>query len=252
MNAGRGTRPAVDEAVLSAWLAAAQVRPGGAPGWMTDLVHGLENLQAGDLSRNDPPANSVAYRQAAVLVLLGHAEGSADRGDTGEADVLLQVRADGLRDHPSQVSFPGGGWEPGDTSPVETALREAVEETGLDPAGVDPVALLPRLLIPPSGFQVTGVVAHWRRPSPVTAVDSAENAAVMRVPLARLADPSTRLTVTNGTGWTGPAFLLGPSVIWGYTAEVLAAVLRLGGWELPWAPGPPRELDRVWAEVRRA
>ena len=232
----------MDEAVLADWLAAARVRPDSAPDWMAELVSGLAAMPPGALARNDPPASDIGHRQASVLVLLGW-DGAAG------PDVLLQQRASGLRDHPGQVSFPGGGWEEGDGSTVETALREAVEETGLDPTGVDPVAVLPRLLIPPSGFQVTGVVAHWRRPSAVAAVDRAENAAVMRIPLARLADPGNRLIVTNSNGWVGPAFALPGMVIWGYTGEVLNTLLRVGGWELSWTSGAPVALDRVLAEV---
>lgn len=210
---------------------------------MAGLVEGAATITAHEMSRNDPSAGAVGPRQAAVLVLLGH---DAEHGP----DVLLQQRADGLRDHPGQVSFPGGGWEQGDLSPVETALREAVEETGLEPSGVDPVALLPRLFIPPSGFEVTGVVAHWRRPSAVAAVDHAENASVKRIPLAHLADPRNRLMVRNSTGWLGPGFALEGMVIWGYTGEVLDALLRLGGWERPWTSGPAEDVDHVWASVR--
>jgi 8-oxo-dGTP pyrophosphatase MutT (NUDIX family) len=47
--------------------------------------------------------------------------------------VVLVRRGRRLRDHGGEVGFPGGGWEPGDGSPVETALREAAEEIGLDP-----------------------------------------------------------------------------------------------------------------------
>jgi 8-oxo-dGTP pyrophosphatase MutT (NUDIX family) len=235
--------PSFDEAVLAAWLAAARVRPESAPGWMAALVEGAATVRASDLSQNNPPATVIGPRQAAVLILLGHDVAAGP-------DVLLQQRADGLRDHPGQVSFPGGSWEHGDASPVETAIREAVEETGLDPSGVDPVAVLPRLLIPPSGFQVTAVVAHWRHPSAVAAIDHTENAAVMRIPLAQLADPRNRLTVTNGAGWVGPAFALAGMVIWGYTGAVLDAMLRMGGWELAWTHGPAQDLDHVWASVR--
>ena len=42
--------------------------------------------------------------------------------------VLLTQRTDHLRDHPGQVSFPGGRVEPDDSSPAHTALREAKEE----------------------------------------------------------------------------------------------------------------------------
>ncbi len=233
----------MNEAVLAAWLAAARVHPETAPAWMTTLVDRVARMGAGDLSRNDPPAAEVGPRQAAVLILLGNDSASGP-------DVLLQQRAAGLRDHPGQVSFPGGSREEGDLSPVQTALREAVEETGLDPHGVDPVALLPRLYIPPSRFQVSGVVAYWRHPSAVAAVDHGENAAVVRIPLSRLADPGNRLTVRNTRGWEGPAFALEGMVIWGYTGEVLDALLRSGGWELPWRRTPAVDLDRVWETVR--
>lgn len=39
--------------------------------------------------------------------------------------------------------MPGGGREPGETNPIETALREAQEETGLDPKLVTTVAIAP-------------------------------------------------------------------------------------------------------------
>jgi 8-oxo-dGTP pyrophosphatase MutT (NUDIX family) len=227
---------------IERWLSAAphRVRPEAAPGWMSALVTASAAIEPAELARNDPPARTVGPRQAAVLILLG--DGPAGDSATGP-EVLLQQRAVGLRNHASEVSFPGGGREPGDASPVETALREAVEETGLDAAGVEPVALLPRLVIPVSGYQVTGVLAYWRRPSLVAAVDRGETHSVARIPLAVLADPDIRLTVRNNTGWHGPAFRLPGMLIWGYTAEVLNAVLRMGQWERPWATEPTEDLD---------
>ena len=44
--------------------------------------------------------------------------------------LLFTERADHLKDHPGQVSFPGGRIEEGDLGPVEAALREAREELG--------------------------------------------------------------------------------------------------------------------------
>jgi 8-oxo-dGTP pyrophosphatase MutT (NUDIX family) len=227
--------------LIAQWLGSARrhVHPETAPAWMKPLLEASAAIGPSELSRNDPPATTVGPRQAAVLVLLGY---DAESGP----DVLLQQRAKGLRDHPREVSFPGGAWEAEDTSVVGTALREAVEETGLDPAGVDPVALLPRLLIPVSGFQVTAVLAHWRQPSDVAAVDAAETSSVIRIPLTVLADPPNRLMISNHTGWHGPAFQLPDMVIWGYTAEVLTAVLRMGNWEHPWTPGPTQDLNQAW------
>jgi 8-oxo-dGTP pyrophosphatase MutT (NUDIX family) len=226
------------------WSAGARVHPKRAPDWLVPLLPRAAAAEAAELSQHNvvPPATG-ATRRAAVLVLFGH---SHDHGP----DLLLQQRAGGLRDHAGQVSFPGGGWEAGDADPVDTALREAAEETGLDPAGVDALAVLPELYIPPSGFRVTPVLAHWRDPVAVAPVDAAETAAVVRVPVAALADPGNRFLVRHPSGWVGPAFEVAGMVVWGFTGGLVAAVLRMGGWERAWSPGPPRELTRAWAAAR--
>jgi 8-oxo-dGTP pyrophosphatase MutT (NUDIX family) len=180
-------------------------------------------------------------RLAAVLMLFGH-------GGSGP-DLLLQRRADNLRSHAGQVSFPGGAVEPGDGDPVRTALREAAEETGLNPAGVDPLVLLPELYIPPSGYLVTPVLAHWREPVAVAPVDKAETASVVRVPVADLADPGNRIVVRHPSGWVGPAFEVAGLVVWGFTGGLVDGLLRLGGWERRWSTRRVREFDQVLASV---
>jgi 8-oxo-dGTP pyrophosphatase MutT (NUDIX family) len=140
--------------------------------------------------------------------------------------VVLTQRAAGLRDHPGEVSFPGGSWEPGDTSPVATALREAAEETGVDPAGVTPSVLLPRLFIRASGFDVTAVVGYWHRPGSLVPVDSGETLRVLSVPLRELAPPD-RWGEYVTAGWHGPSTRLDDdALLWGYTDEVLAFISR--------------------------
>ena len=111
-----------------------------------------------------------------------------------------------MRSHAGQVSFPGGSVDPSDDGPAPRALREAREEAGLDPAGVDVVGELPSLYLPPSGFVVTPVLAWWREPSPVSVVDPAEVARVVRVPLRELLDPDHRATSRHPSGYLGPAF----------------------------------------------
>jgi len=187
------------------------------PDWLRPLISALRHAQPRQLSTNDPPARQIADRQAAVLILLG-------RPEPGRADVVLIQRAPGLRDHPGEISFPGGSWEPGDTSPVGTALREAAEETGLVPAGIAPLLLLPRLFIRASGFDVTGVVGYWHRPSPLAPTDPAETQRVFCVPLRELAQPHRWHNYT-APGWHGPSTRLDhDTLLWGYTAEVLAFI----------------------------
>lgn len=218
------------------------LRPECAPPWMAHLLDGLRGVDADAFlgrHRVPPPADG---RRSAVLILLG--------GDERDPDVLLTERASTLRAHAGQVSFPGGRTDPTDADAVATALREAEEETGLVPGGVVPLAVLPDLYIPPTGYVVTPVLAHWADPTAVHAVDPRETAAVVRVPLAALADPRNRLQVRHPSGYVGPAFQVAGLVVWGFTGGVLSTVLHLGGWERPWDASRVRDLDEAWAAAR--
>lgn len=218
------------------------LQPERAPTWLQPLLHGVRGVDAAGLShhRIPPPANG---RRASVLILFGE--------DTPHGpDVLLMERASTLRDHAGQVAFPGGSADPGDVDAVGTALREAEEETGLDPSGVVPLAQLPDLYIPPSGFVVTPVLAHWERPVAVHAVDAGETAAVVRVPLAVLADPANRLQVGHPSGFTGPAFMASGMLVWGFTGGLLSALLDLAGWARPWDTSRVKELGEAWSAAR--
>jgi 8-oxo-dGTP pyrophosphatase MutT (NUDIX family) len=224
---------------LARWLAATDLPPAVVPAPLVGLVDAVAAARPEDLSRNDLVPDTPAERQAAVLILI------ATDGADGP-DVLLQQRAARLRDHAGEVAFPGGAREDRDAGPPATAIREAAEETGVNPASVHPLILLPRLHIPPSRFDVTGVMAHWRTPSPVSAIDPGETDRVMRIPFTALADPENRIMLSTRFGWHGPAFVVDGAVVWGYTGEILAALLRLGGWERPWVPSNPVDLDQAW------
>jgi 8-oxo-dGTP pyrophosphatase MutT (NUDIX family) len=170
------------------------VRVDETPHWLLPLISALRRAQPGQLSLNDPPASQIADRQAAVLILLAGAGPDV-------AEVVLVERARGLRDHPGEISFPGGGWEPDDTSPVDTALREAAEETGVDPG-------------------------YWHRPSPLTPTDPPETQRVFSIALRELAQPNRWQDYTV-PGWHGPSTRLEyGALLWGYTAEVLLFISR--------------------------
>lgn len=215
------------------------VDPADVPDWMRKLVEATAELDPRGFPRFVPRPRPNA-RPAAVLMLFG--ESAAD----GRPDVLLLRRADTLDSHAGQVAFPGGGAEIGDSGPVATALREAAEEVGLQPDGVRPVALLPRLHVPVSNFDVTPVLAYWERPEPVRPVDARETAAVARVPIDYLADPTHRLLTRGPLGYVGPAFLVPGMLIWGFTAVLLTLLLSLGGWEREWDSADARDLDDAW------
>lgn len=196
-----------------------------------------------------PPAEDSAHA-ASVLVLFGRLDSIAAENDeltvAADLDVLLQRRAATLSSHPGQVSFPGGRREEQDADAVATALREAEEETGLDPAGVEILATLSELPLAASNHLVTPVLAWWRSPSRVVAVDHAETVEVFRVPVAQLLDPSIRFTSTitrMGRTWKGPAFDVDSTIVWGFTAMVLDALFDATGWTLPWDRSVERPIE---------
>ena len=186
----------------------------------------------------------LAVRESAVLLLFGSLDAVPAATPIGavppELDVLLLRRSSTLSHHPGQIAFPGGGVEPGDSSPFATAVREAAEETGLEPGGVTPLGPLATALIPNSRNLVTPVLAWWHKASPLVP-DGTETADVFRVPVGELLDPARRgVSILNhsGTRFTGPMFVLGPQfgghIVWGFTAMILSRVFDELGWTIPW------------------
>lgn len=200
--------------------------PAVVPGdWLERLSRVPSTVRPEQLSRFLPPEDG--GRPSAVLMLFG-----ADVD--GTPDVLLTQRADTMRSHAGQVSFPGGSLDADDDGPVDAALREAHEETGVLRSGVEVLGELPSLFLPPSGFVVTPVLAWWREPSPVSVMDPTEVARVERVRLADLLDPANRVTARHPSGYLGPAFTVQGMFVWGFTAGLLSRVLDLAGLAQPW------------------
>ena len=215
------------------------------PSWLAQLNDAIPHVAGEHFTRFLPPAEG--GRPSAVLVLFGE-------GPDGP-DLLLIERAATLRSHAGQPAFPGGAQDPEDDGPVAAALREATEEVGLDAASVEVLGILPALWLPPSGFVVHPVVAWWREPHPVRPLELAEVAKVERIPVAELVDPANRFRVGHPSGIIGPAFDVRGMVVWGFTAGLIAGILRLGGWELPWDKDRVLPLDpetlRLALQTRR-
>ena len=83
-------------------------------------------------------------------------------------------------------------------------------------------------------------------------VDPAEAAIVARVPLRAFINPENRLMVyrqANTSRFAGPAFLLNQMLVWGFTGQVISALLDVAGWAQPWNTDDVRELEEAMAEV---
>ena len=104
--------------------------------------------------------------------------------------LLFTRRTDTVESHKGQVSFPGGGCDEGETTPEQTALREAEEEIGLDSQEIRVLGRLSNL-ITVTYFRVTPVIGVVRWPA-VFRVGAHEVARIFTMPLAWLANPSNR------------------------------------------------------------
>lgn len=163
--------------------------------------------------------------RAAVLILLSEGH---------DPDLLFTERAGGLRKHAGQISFPGGGYEPGDANAAATALRETWEEIGLQPTRVEVIGQLPATRLPVSRFDVAPVVGCWSGSESLSVASPQEVEAIHRWRIADLADPENRVTAVHPGGHVGPAWQFGEAFLWGFTAYLTDALLQLGGWARPW------------------
>ena len=139
--------------------------------------------------------------------------------------VLLTQRTAHLRDHPGQVSFPGGRVEADDASPAETALRETEEEIGLSRRHIEVVGYLPDYFTG-TGFRVTPVVA-WVRPPFSLQPDAIEVADVFEVPLNFLLNQDNHQRMAIHVAGLRRAFFTMPyqdRFIWGATAGMIRAL----------------------------
>lgn len=160
------------------------------------------------------PALMSSLRPASVLVPVMR------RGD--ELTVLLTRRADHLRSHKGQISFPGGRRDEVDVSAAANALREAQEEVAMPPSSVEIIGYLDdyptitRYMVTP----VVGIVSG--EPSLYPHED--EVAELIEVPLDFVLSPKSfeRKSFMQG-GFKVPFYELnfGPHRIWGATAGML-------------------------------
>ena len=143
--------------------------------------------------------------------------------------LVYTLRSIHLHDHSGQVSFPGGSWEPGDTSLIRTALRESWEEIGLNSASVQVMGCMAKMSMV-TRFLVTPVVGIVDWPTELT-VNPDEVDRVFSIPLDWLADPANqefRVHTHGGKDFDVPYFKsYDGETVWGATASLTLQFLSL-------------------------
>jgi 8-oxo-dGTP pyrophosphatase MutT (NUDIX family) len=160
------------------------------------------------------PDQGRQLRPAAVLI------GLVERG-LG-LQVVLTRRAELLRHHAGQISFPGGRIEAADRDPVAAAMREAQEEIGL-PAGLAQALGYLDPFVTITGFHVYPVVASIAGEF-IAQRDPSEVDEVFELPLDFLLDPGNARRVEmdyRGHRRSVVEFRHGPYRVWGATAAML-------------------------------
>lgn len=141
--------------------------------------------------------------------------------------LLFTRRTEHVESHKGQVSFPGGACDEGETTPEETALREANEEVGIHPHDVRVLGRLVNMITVTS-FRVTPVVGIIKWPT-VLRVGQNEVERVFTIPLNWLADKRNRWEFTM-LGRNRSLFAYHPydgELLWGATARMTVDFLKV-------------------------
>jgi 8-oxo-dGTP pyrophosphatase MutT (NUDIX family) len=191
-------------------------------GLMPAPDHRLEHCQPAGLATESTAVRArlraawpAALKVAAVLVPI------IDRAQA--PTLLMTVRANHLRRHAGQISFPGGRLEDQDADVAAAAVRETGEEIGIAAGAIDPIGYLSDHVVQ-TGYRITPVVALVQfgvAPKP----DGTEVAEVFELPLGvALAAANYRvrrrsIREIEVDSWE---LAFGSYNIWGATAGILA------------------------------
>jgi len=147
----------------------------------------------------------------------------------GQCYILFTQRTDNVKEHKGQISFPGGAYQEGDGTLLDTALRESAEEIGLNPGDVEVLGELDDTITLATNYIVTPFVGLVPWPYKFK-VDGWEAGEIIEAPISALMDKASRreeTEVIGGKAVTSYFYHYQGRVIWGATARILHQFLEL-------------------------
>ncbi|KAG0348560.1 nudix (nucleoside diphosphate linked moiety X)-type motif 8 [Podila humilis] len=152
---------------------------------------------------------------------------------SGVPSVLFTIRANNMRNHRGECSFPGGKRDPTDSSCLATALREMEEEVFIRPDQVEVLGEYPAMPNKDCTMRVQPYVGFLREPiKDISQIqfNKDEVQKVFSVPINDLLDPQKRTNLVRfrDSQYMYPVYHVENEdcTVWGLTAFILDCVLR--------------------------
>lgn len=147
----------------------------------------------------------------------------------GQYYLLFTKRTQEVKDHKSQISFPGGAYQEEDGTLVNTALRECAEEIGLMAGDVELLGELDDFVTQVSSYIISPFVAAIPWPYQFK-VNRKEIEEIIEVPISALLDMGRlplETRIMDGEAVTSFFYHYQGRVIWGATARILNQFLDI-------------------------
>lgn len=143
--------------------------------------------------------------------------------------ILFTKRTETVKEHKGQICFPGGAYQEGDGTLVNTALRECAEEIGLMADEVEVLGELDDIVTVASGYIISPFVGLIPWPQALK-VDPREADEIIEVPISALLDKDClreEIKTIDGEAATLYFYHYQGRVIWGATAKILNQFLDI-------------------------
>lgn len=148
------------------------------------------------------------------------------RDEAGALHAVFTRRRDDLRNHPGEISFPGGRQEEGDRDLCATALREAQEEVGLALGDVHVAGALPPTPTLVTNYAIYPFVGVIEAGFAWTAQET-EVAEILELRLRDVRDGyGERRMIRRGVPFRTETYEVGETLIWGATARIVGDLLE--------------------------